>query len=130
MDTYTIIGIAASVCAAALGVGLGLRLLSLRRKNVAPVQSGISAGGVEGVREAAAARRRLSRPSGARRTTSVHGVNSAGYLRHTDWSYTKAYHLRMPATLYAEGEAVERCYNEWARAAKHQAARLRRAAPP
>jgi hypothetical protein len=115
MDTYTIIGIAASVCAAALGVGLGLRLLSLRRKNVSLIQSGVSAGDGEDAKDAAAARRRLSRPSGGRRTTSVHGINSVGYLRHTDGSYTKAYQLRMPATLYAEGETVERLYNEWAR---------------
>ncbi|MFL6228716.1 MAG: VirB4 family type IV secretion system protein [Pyrinomonadaceae bacterium] len=37
-------------------------------------------------------------------------------MRHTDGSYTKAYHVSMPATLYAEGETVERCYNDWARA--------------
>jgi hypothetical protein len=115
MDTYTIIGIAAAVCSAAFGAGLGLRVLGLKRKNDALTRSAGVARGAAEFGEAHAARRRLSRPAGARRTTSVHGVNAAGYLRHTDGGYTKAYRVRMPATLYADGEAVERCYNDWAR---------------
>jgi|GEM_PF-482014 len=116
MDTYTIIGIAVSICAAGFGIGLGLRILSLKRKDAALMQSKGAAVDADEINEVLAARHRLSRPAGARRTTSVHGINAAGYLRHSDGSYTKAYHVSMPATLYAEGETVERLYNDWARA--------------
>jgi hypothetical protein len=107
MNIYTILGIAFPLALIGIGIGVGLRLLNLARRTRAKARRQLS--------EVADLRRRLSKPKGARRTTNIHGVNSLGYLRQTDGSYTKAYVVEMPATLYADDTAVDRIYNDWAR---------------
>lgn len=119
-DISTIIGIGFSLALAGLGAGLGLRLLQLRRKssqaanNKEPSQSARDVS-TRIEREERLQRRRLSRPRASRHTTTIHGVNRDGYLRHTDGSYTKAFHVEMPATLYADDGTIDRLYNDWAR---------------
>lgn len=118
MDINMIIGISFSLCLAGMGVGLGLRLLPVRRGLIAHGLSQEADEEAEHARLAEAdeqARRRLSRPPGARRTTTIHGVNRLGYLRHTDGGYTRGYHLQMPATFYADDATVDQLYNDWAR---------------
>ncbi|MDQ3685889.1 MAG: hypothetical protein M3430_09845, partial [Acidobacteriota bacterium] len=114
MDIVSIIGIAFSLALAGLGVGLGLRLLQLQRESRRDREEGearVTARDEAGEH----LRRRLSRSVGRRRTTGIHGINRSGYLRHTDGSYTKAYTVEMPATLYADDGEVDRLYNDWAR---------------
>jgi hypothetical protein len=104
MNIYTILGIAFPLALIGIGIGVGLRLLNLaRRTRTKTLRRSSDANWAE----VADLRRRLSRPVGARRTTNIHGVNSLGYLRHTDGSYTKAYAVEMPATLYADDVMVD-----------------------
>jgi hypothetical protein len=114
MDISTIIGISFSLLLAGLGIGLGLRLLQLRRA------SSQDAGDTDTTQplkreDDERLRRRLTGARGRRRTSTIHGVNRDGLLRHTDGSYTKAYQVEMPATLYADDLEVDRLYNDWAR---------------
>lgn len=113
MTLETIIGAALSLTLAGFGIGLGLRLWPLRRAwaDGANTLETDQSGGVS----AASLVQRVSQPPGTRRTTSIHGINQQGYLRHTDGSYTRAYEVRLPATLYAEEAAWERLYQDWAR---------------
>ncbi|MGB8507126.1 MAG: hypothetical protein WCD76_01860 [Pyrinomonadaceae bacterium] len=114
MDIWSIIGIAFSLGLAGLGAGVGFRLLQLQRRSRQDkdVSEKVLAEQDVGSEQL---RRRVSHPVGSRRTTSVHGINRLGYLRHTDGSYTKAFHAEMPATLYADDAEVDRLYNDWAR---------------
>lgn len=114
MDIASIIGIAFSLALAGLGAGAGLRLLQLRRESQRDREA-IDGGATAQDEVDKRLRRRVSRPVGSRRTTTVHGINRLGYLRHTDGSYTKAFHVEMPATLYADDREVDRLYNDWAR---------------
>lgn len=118
----TIIGVALSVCAGGFGVGLGLRLLNLKRiasKKINEKNSSIRNETDESTRlsfhEDIEALKRLSHPNGARRTTSIHGINRFGFIRHTDGSYTKGYRVKMPSTLYADEATIDRLYNDFAR---------------
>lgn len=118
MNIYTIIGIAFSLALVGIGIGVGLRLLNLERRTRTKARRQLgdaNSAERESRAEVADLRRRLSQPKGARRTTSIHGVNGLGYLRHTDGSYAKAYYVEMPATLYGDDVAVDRIYNDWAR---------------
>ncbi|MCP9496922.1 MAG: hypothetical protein MSG64_21090, partial [Pyrinomonadaceae bacterium MAG19_C2-C3] len=118
MNIYNVIGIAVSLVVTGIGFGLGFRLLSLARqtRNILHesehAQSSEDASHTSGTESF---RRRLNHPSGARRTTGIHGINALGYLRHTDGAYTRGYHVRVPATLYADDASVDRLYNDWAR---------------
>ncbi len=114
MDIWTIIGVGFSAILAGVGASFGLRLLQFGRKSRQAAdarQANVSAQTESDER----LRRRLSRPVGSRRTSEIHGINSLGFLRHTDGSYTKAYAVEMPATLYAADAEVDRLYNDWAR---------------
>lgn len=118
MSIYTILGIAFSLALTGVGIGIGLRLLKLTRRVRTKARRQLNDArdaGLERKSEVSDLRRRLSHPKGARRTTTIHGINNLGYLRHTDGSYTKAYHVEMPATLYADDVTVDRIYNDWAR---------------
>lgn len=120
MDILTIIGVALSVCAGCFGIGLGLRFLSLKRnvmkKNTLDDSPGNTIDSTDLLFKVDRdVLKRLSNPSGARRTTSIHGINRFGFLRHTDGSYTRAYHVKMPSTLYADDATIERLYNDFAR---------------
>ena len=114
MELEIILGVAFSLAVAGFGVGVGLRLLSLRR-SLAWAGDGVNDDGLD-VSPASLPVHRLSQPVGARRTTAIHGINRLGYLRHTDGGYTRGYEVRMPATLYAEEADLERLYHDWARA--------------
>lgn len=122
INFYTIIGVALSVCAGCFGIGLGLRLLSLKRttfKKASNKNGSINdeMNDLTGMsfNEDVEALKRLSNPSGARRTTSIHGINRFGFIRHTDGSYTRAYRVKMPSTLYEDDAAIDRLYNDFAR---------------
>lgn len=119
MDIWTIIGVGFSLALAGLGLGLALRLLQFKvrssRSQGRADQAGAPEEGLTETKREENSRRRLSRPHASRRTTTIHGVNRNGYLRHTDGGYTKAYHVEMPTTLYAEDADVDRLYNDWAR---------------
>src|SRR5687767_320935 len=114
MDTWTVIGISFSLLLAGVGVGLGLRLLRIRRESSQDAKPGETDQPSKGEADERL-RRRLAGARGLRRSTTIHGVNRDGYLRHTDGSYTKAYKVEMPATLYADDIEVDRLYNDWAR---------------
>ncbi|HYX42824.1 MAG TPA: hypothetical protein VE821_14055, partial [Pyrinomonadaceae bacterium] len=113
MDISTIIGISISLIFAGLGIGLGSRLLQLRRASSQEARDETARTSKREDDERL--RRRLTGARGRRRTTTIHGVNREGFLRHTDGSYTKAYSMVMPATLYADDTDVDRLYNDWAR---------------
>ncbi|MCA1628547.1 MAG: hypothetical protein LC742_11380, partial [Acidobacteria bacterium] len=118
MDVYSIIGIAVSLCLAGVGVGIGARLLQLRRTSVATEHEGADEDSdtpSKAMRREEHLRRRLYRPAGKRRATSIHGINERAFLRHTDGSYTRAYAVERPATLYADDVEVDRLYNDFAR---------------
>src|SRR6266567_150907 len=64
-----------------------------------------------------ASRRRtgtLRRPSGRRRDSSIVGIYQDA-LRHKDGSLTAAYHVEMPATMFADDSLVDARYDELAR---------------
>lgn len=118
MNIYTIFGVALSVCAGCFGIGLGLRLLGLKRKEKAAEreqQESAKDSEHELQSETENELKRLSHPKGSRRTTSIHGINRFGFIRHTDGSYTKAYRVKMPSTLYADDATIDRLYNDFAR---------------
>lgn len=121
MILYTIIGLALGALALGFGVGLGMRLLRLGRDARRALNSSVSRADprqATGTRKAPQSKEAdfsftsySSRPRGARRTTSIHGITGTGLLRHTDGSYTKAYRVEMENTLYADGLAVDRQRN-------------------
>lgn len=118
MDIFTIIGMAAAMLAGGLGLGLGLRLLRVGQKargEVRALRDSSEERGRAQIKTDESVRRRLSQPRGARRATSIHGITRDGLLRHIDGSYTKAYHIKLENTLYAEDAVVDRNYNELAR---------------
>jgi len=114
MDFWTLIGIAFSLILAGVGAGFGLRLLQFQRESRRASTARETSGSSQTDR-GERLRRRLSQPHGSRRTTEIHGINRHGFLRHTDGSYTKAFHVEMPTTLYADDAEVDRLYNDWAR---------------
>lgn len=118
MDVYSIIGISITLCFSGVGIALGARLVQLQRagNKASPKRDEFRAhaAAVHGRREAVL-RRRLHRPTGTLRRTSIHGINERGWLRHTDGSYTRAFRVEMPATLYADDVEVDRIYNDFAR---------------
>jgi len=118
MDFLTVTGMACVMLAGGLGLGLGLRLLRLGYQVRGEVRA-LRHRAHEGVPQRAttdeSVRRRLSQPHGTRRATSIHGITRNGMLRHTDGSFTKAYHVKLENTLYAEDSIVDRNYNELAR---------------
>lgn len=115
MDIWSIIGIAFSLALAGLGAGVGFRLLQLQRRSRQDKDDVGEKDAKERNEGSEQLRRRVSHPVGSRRTTTIHGINRLGYLRHTDGSYTKAFHAEMPTTLYADDAEVDRLYNDWAR---------------
>ena len=117
MVIYNIFGIACSLILLTLSVVLGVWLLKQKHNLSASVRLGDIPDGerAEQIKETENARRRLSYPKGARRSTEIHGINELGYLRHTDGGYTRGYHLQASATLYADDAQVDRLYNDWAR---------------
>src|SRR5258708_12488784 len=56
----------------------------------------------------------LRRPAGRRRDSSIVGIYQDA-LRHKDGSLTAAYHVEMPATLFADDALVDARYDELAR---------------
>ena len=118
MDVYSIIGISISFCFAGIGIALGARLFQLQRasnKTGRKRDKLHREAHAKQTRREAVLRRRLHRPTGTLRQTSIHGINERGWLRHTDGSYTRAFRVEMPATLYADDGAVDRIYNDFAR---------------
>lgn len=124
MILYTVIGLTTGALALGFGVGLGIKLLRFGRNARHALNSSLShtnarqaarAGkapqGKDAVFPFISHRHRSSRPAGARRTTSIHGITATGLLRHTDGSYTKAYRVEMENTLYADSLAVDRKRN-------------------
>ena len=118
MDVYSIIGISISLCFAGIGIALGARLLQLQRasnKAGRKRDEHHQEAHEKHTRRESVLRRRLHRPTGTLRQTSIHGINEHGWLRHTDGSYTRAFRVEMPATLYAADGTVDRIYNDFAR---------------
>ena len=113
MSVFDLLGILFSLLIAGLAMGFGFRLLQLRRATPRSTDGGENDS--QGERDTRRARRRLTSPRHARRTTEIHGINHLGYIRHTDGSYTRGYRVCVPATLYADDAEVERLYNDFAR---------------
>lgn len=124
MILYTIIGLTLGALALGFGIGLGIKLLRFGRDARRALDSSVSctnarqeagAGkapqGKDAVFPFTSYRHRSSRPKGARRTTSIHGITTTGIVRHADGSYTKAYRVEMENTLYADGNTVDRKRN-------------------
>ena len=114
MDFWTLIGVAFSAILAGVGAGVGLRLFQFQRESHRASNARRTSGSTQ-TDKGERLQRRLSQPHGSRRTTEIHGINRLGFLRHTDGSYTKAFHVEMPTTLYADDAEVDRLYNDWAR---------------
>ena len=123
MILYTIVGLTLGALALGFGIGLAFRLLRFGREARRALNSSVSRANAQQATETGkasegenavfdfASRRRSSRPNGARRTTSIHGITQTGLLRHTDGGYTKAYRVEMENTLYADSLAVDRKRN-------------------
>lgn len=115
MSVFDFIGICFSLAIAGAGIGLGFRLLQLRRATARSANESTETSPVQSKRDARRERRRLTNPRNTRRTTEIHGINRLGYIRHTDGSYTRGYRIEMPATLYSDDAEVDRIYNDFAR---------------
>lgn len=140
MILYTAIAVTVGALALGFGIGIGFRLIRVgftarRTLQELPEKLTISSSTPDGKNarakftrktESASAgkrdrrdatknfdepRHRLSRPVGAPRTTSIHGITRTGLLRHTDGSYTRAYKVEMENTLYADEGVVDRSRN-------------------
>ncbi|MCP9495680.1 MAG: hypothetical protein MSG64_14635 [Pyrinomonadaceae bacterium MAG19_C2-C3] len=114
----TIVGLSVAGVGAGLGLGVGLRLLRVgtAARRLLHKENGEAAEAIKTASLAARQdRRRLSRPEGTSRVTSIHGVTRTGLLRHTDGSFTKAYVVEMPSTLLADDRVVDQVRNSLAR---------------
>ena len=111
MDPVTIVIIALAIFLSAIGVTVAVRLVPLSRRLKRDLKSiPSSAGNNEDDRRITL----LERPAGRRRDSSIMDL-VGNLIRHTDGSFTKAYHVRLDHTIFTEEHLIERRIDELAR---------------
>lgn len=114
MDATTITILAAAVVLTAIGATIGLRVIPLARRAKRDLAN-IPANQVENrIRQDQTRIQLLSRPAGRRRDSSIMDL-SQNLLRHTDGSFTKAYHVNLNHTIFSDTHLIEQRINELAR---------------
>jgi hypothetical protein len=112
MDPLTIIGGVSACVGIGLGIGAAIRLLpTLRRahRDLANWMLSDEARLHERITGDEEARRRLAKPLGRKRDSSIVGLCD-GALRHVDGSYTCAWHAQLAPTMLAHEQTIEsRC---------------------
>jgi hypothetical protein len=114
VDTASITILAIATVLSAIGITVGLRLVPLSRRtkrdlaNIQGTENGAR------IKQDQARIRLLDRPAGRRRDSSILDI-SGNLLRHTDGSFTKAYHVALNNTIFGEEHLIERRINELAR---------------
>jgi hypothetical protein len=114
VDATTITIIAAAVVLTAIGITVGLRLIPLARRAKRDLAKMPSSQTDARIRQDQTRIQLLPRPAGRRRDSSIMDLSGA-LLRHTDGSFTKAYHVALNNTIFGEAHLIERRINELAR---------------
>jgi len=114
VDTATITILAIAIVLSAIGITVGLRLVPLSRRAKRDLSNLNGAENDGRIKQDAARIRLLDRPAGRRRDSSILDI-SGNLLRHTDGSFTKAYHVALNNTIFGEEDLMERRINELAR---------------
>ncbi|MGH9847327.1 MAG: hypothetical protein ACREEM_52205, partial [Blastocatellia bacterium] len=112
-----IIGGLAAATGAGLGVGVGAKLLPIglrAARDLRRLKQDTDAPAQPGVAEDERQRRRLARPDGRMRDTSIAGL-CGDALRHVDGSYTCAWGAELAPTMLAHDPVVETRCDELAR---------------
>jgi hypothetical protein len=112
VDTATIAILAIAIVLSAIGITVGLRLVPLSRRAKRDLANGCE--NATQIKQDQARIRLLDRPAGRRRDSSILDI-SGNLLRHTDGSFTKAYHVALNNTVFSEEDLMERRINELAR---------------
>src|SRR5215207_2537114 len=102
MEPVTIIGAVLAAAGAGLGVGVGARLLPLglrAGRDLRRLKQNPEADGRLHAADAERRRRRLERPAGRRRDSSIVGLFE-DTLRHADGSYTCGYEAQLLPTMF------------------------------
>lgn len=114
MDTSTIITLAAAVLIAAIGLAVGIRLVPVARRAKRDLAQMPSDKADARSKQDQTQIKLLSKPAGRRRDSSI--MDLAGdQLRHTDGSYTRAYHVALNHTIFDEAHLIEGRIDELAR---------------
>jgi len=117
MEPLTIIGGIAAAAGAGLGVGVGAKLLPIAlqaHRDLRPSKLKADAQSTLRIAEDERQRRRLARPDGRMRDSSIAGICDDA-LRHTDGSYTCAWEADLAPTMLAHDPVVETRCDELAR---------------
>jgi hypothetical protein len=112
VDTATIAILAIAIVLSAIGITVGLRLVPLSHRAKRDLANGCE--NATQIKYDQARIRLLDRPAGRRRDSSILDI-SGNLLRHTDGSFTKAYHVALNNTVFSEEDLMERRINELAR---------------
>src|SRR5215207_9615218 len=117
MEPVTIIGAVLAATGAGLGVGVGARLLPLglrAGRDLRRLKQDPEDDGRRHAAEAEGRRRRLERPAGRRRDSSIVGFFEDA-LRHADGSYSCGYEAQLLPSMLAPDSVVEARYYELVR---------------
>lgn len=113
MDTATIIILTIATVLSAIGITVGLLLVPLSRRAKRDLGNIDGKNGAR-IKQDEARIRLLDRPAGRRRDSSILDIR-ANLLRHTDGTFTKAYHVDLNNTIFSPEDVIERRMNELAR---------------
>ena len=113
MDTATITILTIATVLSAIGITVGLRLVPLSRRAKRDLGNIDGKNGAR-IKQDEARIRLLDRPAGRRRDSSILDI-CANLLRHTDGTFTKAYHVDLNNTIFSPEDVIERRMNELAR---------------
>jgi hypothetical protein len=117
VETMTIIGALSALALAASCFSPRLRLLSVVRGSGRDLRAWKKTEDAQAEKRIARdeeLRAQLARPAGRKRESSILGL-SGNVLRHTDGSYTKAYHVSLNPTIFSESQVIEARVNDLAR---------------
>ena len=114
MDFSTTTIIAGAVVFSAIGITTAFRLLPLASRTKRDLAKMPTTNSEARIKQDQARIQLLPRPAGRRRDTSIMDLSGA-LLRHTDGSFTKAYHVDLSNTVLGEPHLIENRINELAR---------------
>ena len=114
MDSSTIITLAAAVLIAAIGLAVGIRLVPIARRAKRDLAKIPSDQNDARSKQDQTLIKLLPKPAGRRRDSSIMDV-ADDQLRHTDGSFTRAYHVALNHTIFDETHFIEGRIDELAR---------------
>lgn len=114
MDVQSIAIIAAAIVLLAIGLTVGLRLIPLASRAKRDLATMPARDHETRIRQDQARIKLLARPAGRRRDSSILDL-SGNHIRHTDGSFTKAYHVTLSNSIFGEPHLIEGRINELAR---------------